>query len=156
MPIEKHTEKIKCPDCGTIQDATVEHTVPFYTYLHICTKCDFTIMESDWEVVPTEKQLTAMQEHIAELTELKNKALAAIKLNGNRDMPTHIEDGLFAAYSNAIEQAKKKLATERQQLIDAVNNMSNVLIANDVMVSQINNINATPGENYYNETFKTQ
>ena len=59
---EKHTEKIKCPDCGTIQDATVEHTIPFHTYLHNCEKCNFTIMESDWEVVPnTEKQMTACQ-----------------------------------------------------------------------------------------------
>lgn len=94
--------------------------------------------------MPTEneKQLTAMQEHIEELTELKNKALAAIKLNGNKDMPTQIEDGLFAAYSNAIEQAKSKLATERQQVIDAHKDGATFVFKNS--------------ETYYNHTFKTQ
>jgi len=136
MSTEKHTEKIKCPDCGTIQDATVEHTVPFFTYLHICTKCDFTIMESDWEVVSTEKQLTAVEW-------LFDKLQPLLATDGD------LQESAIMAY--AVAKTK-----ERQQLIDAVNNMSNVLIANDVMVSQINNINATPGENYYNETFKTQ
>ncbi len=92
----------------------------------------------------TEKQLTAMQSYIDELTLLKNKALAAIKLNGNKDMPTHIEDGLFAAYSNAIEQAKKKLTTERQQLIDFGE-------------SCINNVGVGfELEKQFDKTFKTQ
>ena len=56
-----HTEKIKCPDCGTTQDATVEHTVPFHTYLHNCEKCNFTIMESDWEAVKATQQTAMMQ-----------------------------------------------------------------------------------------------
>ncbi len=116
---EKHTEKIKCPDCGTIQDATVEHTIPFHTYLHNCEKCNFTIMESDWEVVPnTEKQLTACQMLIEKLTERKNKALAEMKKRGNNDMLTQFEDGMFTAYSHALTEATELLATERQNLID--------------------------------------
>lgn len=91
----------------------------------------------------TEKQMTAMQSYIDELTVLKNKALAAIKLNGNKDMPTHVEDGLFAAYSNAIEQAKKKLATERQQHLDTWNDGNN-------------NQSLSGAKNYFDYTFKTQ
>lgn len=90
----------------------------------------------------TEKQLTAMQELISYQANL-------IKEQGHKLSAYEI---LNMVSTKAVEL----LATERQQLIDAVNNMSNVLIANDVMVSQINNINATPGENYYNETFKTK
>lgn len=48
---KSHTEKIRCPECGTVQEATVEHTVPFYSYVHHCEKCGFIIMESEWEVV---------------------------------------------------------------------------------------------------------
>jgi len=101
MSTEKHTEKIKCPDCGTIQDATVEHTVPFFTYLHICTKCDFTIMESDWEVVSTEKQLTAVEW-------LFDKLQPLLATDGD------LQESAIMAY--AVAKTK-----ERQQLIDAVN-----------------------------------
>jgi C4-type Zn-finger protein len=48
-PMPTHTEQIKCPSCGTVQDATVEHTEPFYCYVHDCDKCGYTITESEWE-----------------------------------------------------------------------------------------------------------
>lgn len=54
-PVITHTETISCPECWLIQEATVEHTVPFFTYVHHC-RCGFTITESDWEeVCPAEK-----------------------------------------------------------------------------------------------------
>lgn len=42
--------KIICPNCGSIEDATVK-------YFHICTKCDYIITDSDWEEIytPTEE-----------------------------------------------------------------------------------------------------
>ena len=43
-----HNEKIKCPECGRVQFAKVEHTFPFYTYIHTCKKCSHVIMESEW------------------------------------------------------------------------------------------------------------
>ena len=42
------TEKIKCPECNTIQNAEVELTIPFATYIHECEKCGYIIMESEW------------------------------------------------------------------------------------------------------------
>lgn len=46
-----HTELIRCPECGAEQDATVEHTWPWWSYIHGCVKCGYIIMESEWEVV---------------------------------------------------------------------------------------------------------
>ena len=43
-----HNETIVCPQCGKIQEAKVEHTVPFFTYIHDCENCGYTIMESEW------------------------------------------------------------------------------------------------------------
>jgi uncharacterized protein (DUF2225 family) len=54
MSRDFHTETIRCPDCGLIQDAIVEHTIPFYSYVHTCTFCGYTVMESDWEKVQEE------------------------------------------------------------------------------------------------------
>jgi C4-type Zn-finger protein len=48
---KNHTDIIKCPNCGEIQLAIVEHTIPFYSYIHKCTKCRYIIMESEWEIV---------------------------------------------------------------------------------------------------------
>jgi len=42
-----HEEIIICPECGREQIAIVTHTIPFYTYVHIC-ECGYTIMESEW------------------------------------------------------------------------------------------------------------
>ncbi len=32
--MSQHEETIKCPSCGTIQNAIVKITIPFYTYIH--------------------------------------------------------------------------------------------------------------------------
>jgi len=42
-----HLEKIICPECNRIQDAKVEHTFPWFSYIHEC-ECGFIIMESEW------------------------------------------------------------------------------------------------------------
>lgn len=49
--LNTHTEIIKCPDCDHIQAAIVEHTIPWYSYVHYCTACNYCIMESEWEEV---------------------------------------------------------------------------------------------------------
>lgn len=46
--IKFHIETIICPECGKIQPAVVEHTWPFYSYVHECHRCHYTIMESEW------------------------------------------------------------------------------------------------------------
>ena len=46
-----HAERIKCPKCGMIQDASVQHTAPFWCYAHECP-CGYWITESEWETVP--------------------------------------------------------------------------------------------------------
>jgi predicted RNA-binding Zn-ribbon protein involved in translation (DUF1610 family) len=50
-----HAERIRCPECGQEQDAVVQHTRPWWTYIHDCEKCGYTIMESEWEVVVDEQ-----------------------------------------------------------------------------------------------------
>ena len=44
-----HIETIRCPECGEVQEAKVEHTIPFYSYVHSCVKCGYTIIESEWD-----------------------------------------------------------------------------------------------------------
>ncbi|MCS2366427.1 ASCH domain-containing protein [Bacteroides caccae] len=45
---------IECPECGSHEFAVEDHTtVPFSTYIHLCNKCGYVIMESEWEVVST-------------------------------------------------------------------------------------------------------
>ena len=129
-----HTEKIKCPDCGTIQDAIVEHTIPFHTYLHNCEKCNFTIMESDWEVVKTTQQ-TAMQILRAELEDRMNRAVFANEFNAYKNIYNLIDTEL--------------LAIEKQQIIDFANKMQLVRDVNedgDVLF-------AFDPENKFNQTF---
>lgn len=48
---EKHIEEIKCPECNMKQYAVVEHSTPFYTYIHHCWHCEYIILESEWEKV---------------------------------------------------------------------------------------------------------
>jgi hypothetical protein len=48
---DRHQETIECPNCGAIETATVEHGVPFNTYIHHCSECQYIIMESEWEPV---------------------------------------------------------------------------------------------------------
>jgi len=41
---------IKCPECGSIELATVDtSTWPWNTFIHHCSKCEYVIMESDWD-----------------------------------------------------------------------------------------------------------
>lgn len=51
-----HKETIRCPECGSVQEAEVDPTEPWYTYVHHCEKCGHIIMESEWETVTTEKE----------------------------------------------------------------------------------------------------
>ena len=46
--METHIERIICPNCGSVQEATVEHYVPFWSYVHECENCDYVILESEW------------------------------------------------------------------------------------------------------------
>lgn len=43
-----HEERITCPACGVEQVAKVEHTSPWWTYVHFCN-CGHVITESEWE-----------------------------------------------------------------------------------------------------------
>ena len=44
---------IICPNCGSIELAEVDTTtVPWNTYIHHCSKCEYIIMESDWNWAP--------------------------------------------------------------------------------------------------------
>lgn len=45
-----HTDRIRCPECGAEQEAIVEHTWPWWSFVHLC-KCGYIITESEWEVV---------------------------------------------------------------------------------------------------------
>lgn len=49
--IEFVIEMIKCPACDTVQAAIVELVLPFGRYIHDCVACEYTIMESEWDVV---------------------------------------------------------------------------------------------------------
>ena len=48
---ESHIERIRCPECRFLQDATVKHSEPFNVYVHCCTLCGHLITESEWEEV---------------------------------------------------------------------------------------------------------
>ena len=42
-----HEELIICPDCLSVECASVEHTLPFFSYVHEC-RCGYLITESEW------------------------------------------------------------------------------------------------------------
>jgi uncharacterized protein (DUF2225 family) len=46
-----HIEIIECPECGYKQWAKVEHTIPWHTRIHTCIRCEYLIMESEWNKV---------------------------------------------------------------------------------------------------------
>ena len=52
------TQTIKCPECGIIQQAEVSFVplINWGDYIHECEHCGYTIMESEWEEVKTEKK----------------------------------------------------------------------------------------------------
>ena len=41
---------IICPACNQLQKAKINN-IPFATYIHKCKKCDYIIMESEWQTV---------------------------------------------------------------------------------------------------------
>jgi hypothetical protein len=47
--MKKDTETIKCPEYNAVQEATVLHTIPFWTYVHECKSCKYLITESESE-----------------------------------------------------------------------------------------------------------
>lgn len=51
-----HLENIICPNCGHTQQASVLHTNPWWSYVHDCTVCNYTIMESEWETVESRQE----------------------------------------------------------------------------------------------------
>ncbi|HET6224647.1 MAG TPA: hypothetical protein VFF27_00115 [Bacteroidia bacterium] len=46
-----HTDTIRCPECSQKQEAYVAYGWPFATYIHICNRCNYTITESEWDVI---------------------------------------------------------------------------------------------------------
>lgn len=50
--IQSHIERIICPNCRSVCLARVEHTQPFYSYVHECQRCKYMITESVWEREP--------------------------------------------------------------------------------------------------------
>lgn len=51
MENHRQRETIKCPKCGHIQRAEVLETAIWNNYVHHCEKCEYVIMESEWETV---------------------------------------------------------------------------------------------------------
>ncbi len=85
---------------------------------------------------------------IETLTKKKNAALAESKRLGNLEQSTIIQDAMFAAYADAINEATQLLDIERQGLIDFYNQGSLDTYRKEPKNGQ--------GTTYYNETFKTQ
>lgn len=46
-----HLETIACPDCGSIETATVLHTVPEFCRMHQCDGCGKYIGKFRWRLV---------------------------------------------------------------------------------------------------------
>lgn len=46
-----HVERIRCPECNYVQQAEVEHTKPWWCYIHTCRNCNYIIMESEWNCI---------------------------------------------------------------------------------------------------------
>jgi ribosomal protein L37AE/L43A len=62
--MNRNTEEITCPNCKEAKRAVVEHTQPFWTYIHHCN-CGYTITESEWET--TERYKDALAETVHNL-----------------------------------------------------------------------------------------
>ncbi len=68
---------IKCPSCDYVQAAIIEHSVPFNTYIHHCEKCEYIIMESEWDEVKAfeltpQKQLSNEDDLVCLLEDLED------------------------------------------------------------------------------------
>lgn len=57
--MSSHNEKIKCPECSTIQITIVQEFWPWDNYTHHCENCGYIIMESEWDRV---QEITEDQE----------------------------------------------------------------------------------------------
>jgi hypothetical protein len=55
--MKKHKETIECPECKKKQIAEVLHTFPWWSYIHNCVNCNYTIMESEWTCIDTEEEI---------------------------------------------------------------------------------------------------
>lgn len=70
------TERIRCPRCGVVQDATVvvydEH--PFAAYVHECTWCRYLIGESEWYIVEVDTTATTANLKRLEASDEANEA----------------------------------------------------------------------------------
>lgn len=55
---KEHTEKIICPECGSVENATVKHTAPWWLYAHNCSKCGYCITESEWRSLKNLKKIS--------------------------------------------------------------------------------------------------
>lgn len=71
--ISVHSEIIECPECNTNQSAIVEHTMPWWTYIHTCKKCGYLIMESEWNKVPIDEIEKSLIESLNTNTQTQNK-----------------------------------------------------------------------------------
>jgi len=47
--MDNHYENIICPACGCLEIAKVEHTVPLWSYSHLCGNCGHLIKKADWK-----------------------------------------------------------------------------------------------------------
>jgi len=111
---EFHVEKIVCPECDWIQEAKVEHTIPWHTYVHTCEKCKHIIMESEWNnykpstTTSTEgKEVSAMQEHKKDLS-----TLFSVDLLFNNEWPINEEAKSYMgeSYDDYVKEYNEKEA----------------------------------------------
>lgn len=51
MKVQVTPVYIYCPKCLNTCKASVQHTVPFFTYIHECEHCKYLIMESEWDEI---------------------------------------------------------------------------------------------------------
>ena len=58
MKMITRVDTIKCPNCGHIQEVELEEPKAYpywYSLVHDCEKCNYTIMESEWDKVKESK-----------------------------------------------------------------------------------------------------
>lgn len=73
---EEHTEKIICPECNSIETATVKHTSPWWLYAHNCSNCGYCITESEWRACKNLKKISFNNDY----PKLHNQATAELLL----------------------------------------------------------------------------
>lgn len=122
-----HTEKIICPECEFVQDATVEHTIPWHSYVHECVKCKYMIMESEWNNPPAPTPNKQEQEgevkpdcaaHETNLCGIEDMELMAEKI-GNLHYQT-LFNLLYYLYKKIDADAEKDNASGREKLAAAL------------------------------------